>query len=113
MNRYKALHTVLQLKLWEYKHIPFEHSMVAQRTFFHLANAFNHGESKSIKVLSLELPFSAAAIRLQLRKLQREGWITVSAGVADSRQRFVDLSERAKLLIKEYDRQAVRLARRK
>lgn len=113
MARYKALHAALQLKCWEQKHLPFANSMVAQRVFFYLVDSFNQGECKSIKVLSLELPFSAAAIRIQIRRLQREGWITITSGVADSRQRFVGMSERARLLIKEYDRQAARLARQK
>ena len=111
MARHKALHAVLQLKIWEQEHLPFAHSIVGQQIFFHLLDAFNHGECKSIKVLSLELPFSAAAIRIQLRKLQRGDWITVKPGIADSRQRFVSMSERAKTLIKEYERQATRLAR--
>ena len=113
MPRYKALHAALQLRRWEHKHLPFANSIVAQRVFFHLVDGFNQGECKSIKVLSLELPFSAAAIRIQIRKLQREGWITVPSGIADSRQRFVGMSEHAKLLVKEYDRQAARLARQK
>ena len=113
MVRYTALHAVLQLKFWEHENLPFAQSMVAQRVFFHLVDTFNHGQSKSIKVLSLELPFSVAAIRIQIRKLQLGGWINIKAGAADSRQRFIEMSDQSKSLIKEYDRQAARLGGRK
>lgn len=111
MTRHKALHTIMRLKRWELENLPASGSLVAHRVFFHLVDAYNQGTAMSVKVLGLELPFSVAAIRIQLRKLQREGWINVQPGLLDSRQRTLTMSARTEAVLHEYERQIVRLGR--
>jgi DNA-binding MarR family transcriptional regulator len=101
----------MRLKLWEMENLPASGSLVAHRVFFHLVDAYNQGKPMTVKVLGLELPFSVAAIRIQLRKLQREGWINVEPGLLDSRQRTLSMSPRTEAVLHEYERQIIRLSR--
>lgn len=95
----------MQLKNWEIENLPAWGSMVGHRIFFYLIDAYIEGESKSVKVLCSELPFSAAAIRLQIRKLHRDGWVSIQRGRVDSRQRFIGMTKRTLTLLREYERQ--------
>jgi DNA-binding MarR family transcriptional regulator len=109
MTKHRGIHALMRLKDWEHAHFPVSNSLVAQRILIYLLDAWNNGVPKSVKVLSSELPFSAAAIRLQLRRLEREGWIKIEQGKADSRQRFLEISPLSCKLMQEYEKQISRL----
>ena len=105
MKKCKNLHSLMRLKAWELEHLPSPDSLVGQRIFLHLIDAYNRGHRKSVKVLCSEVAFSTEAIRVQTRRLQQEGWVSISQGTTDSRQRFLEITQRAKTLIKDYEKQ--------
>jgi DNA-binding MarR family transcriptional regulator len=109
MTKHRGIQALMRLKDWEHVHFPISNSLVAQRILIYLMDTWNEGVPKSIKVLTSELPFSAAAIRLQLRRLEREGWISIEQGKADSRQRFLGISAQSCKLMQDYEKQIGRM----
>ncbi len=57
-----------------------------------LAQDIEGPRERVLKRLYLELPYTHQAVRMNLRRLEADGWITLSPWPSDTRVRLVELS---------------------
>lgn len=88
MNQ-KAIQQIITLHEWESNNLPLFKKSIGQSVVIRLLDAFIRGESLSVKELTLSLPYSPSGIRLQLRMLEKEGWIEVIPSPEDQRVKVI------------------------
>ena len=95
----------LALREWERHHLPFGDSRLGYELFMNLPRIAAAGDSERqgfLKRLYLTLPYSEKGVRIHLRRLEAEGWITVHKAGKDMRSAQVELSARYWWLLAEY-----------
>ncbi len=80
---------LLELREWESEHFPLC-SSIGQSVFAYIAKQHLSGNTPTVKQLIHDLEgYSRAGIRLQLKRLEAEGWIELTNGMSDARNRHV------------------------
>ncbi len=95
----------LALRDWERHHLPFGDSKLGYELFMNLPRIAASGDCERLgflKRLYLTLPYSEKGVRIHLRRLEAEGWITVHKAGKDMRSAQVELSARYWWLLAEY-----------
>lgn len=87
-----AVKKIISLHEWESINLPLFKRSIGQSVVVRLLEAFMQGESLSVKELTLSLPYSPSGIRLQLRMLEKDGWIELSACPQDQRVKVIQPS---------------------
>lgn len=106
----KAFEGLFQLREWESGNLPLCKSSIGQAVFRHIAKAQLLGHTPSVKELVNDLPeYSRAGIGLQLRKLEKEGWIQLTNGISDARNRHISSTDQLDALLKQYRTQLKKL----
>ncbi len=86
---------VLSLRHWEKHRMPTYGTSLGFELFLKLAQLAQDIDGPRegvLKRLYLELPYTHQAVRMHLRRLEADGWITLSPWPNDSRVRLVELS---------------------
>jgi DNA-binding MarR family transcriptional regulator len=86
---------VLQLRQWERERMPTYGTSLGFELFMKLAELAQDIEGPRegvLKRLYLELPYTHQAVRMHLRRLESDGWISLSPSPTDTRVRLVELS---------------------
>jgi DNA-binding MarR family transcriptional regulator len=86
---------VLALRHWERHNMPTYGTSLGLELFLKLAQLAQDIEGPRegvLKRLYLELPYTHQAVRMHLRRLEADGWITLSPWPNDTRVRLVELS---------------------
>lgn len=106
----KAIEGLFQLRDWESDNLPLCTSSIGQSVFRYIAKSHLRGHTPSVKELIHDLPeYSRAGIRLQLGTLEREGWIQLTNGVSDARNRHISSTNQLDTLLKQYQAQLKKL----
>lgn len=106
----QAIEGLFQLRDWESVNLPLCSSSIGQSVFRYIAKSHLAGHTPTVKELVHDLPeHSRAGIRLQLRKLERDGWILLTNGVSDARNRHISSTEKLDKLLGQYQTQLKRL----
>ena len=94
---------LFKLREWESENLPLCHSSIGQSVFRYIAQCHLQGFTPSVKELVNDLPsFSRGGIRLQLKKLELDGWIKQTNGMADARNRHITATPQLETLLKQY-----------
>jgi DNA-binding MarR family transcriptional regulator len=94
-NRAAFALEVLALRHWERHRMPTYGTSLGFELFLKLAQLAQDIEGPRegvLKRLYLELPYTHQAVRMHLRRLEADGWITLSPWPNDTRVRLVELS---------------------
>lgn len=102
MKKTDAINILLELKHWEQSNLPLCAPTIGQCVIFRLIKAALLEEKLTIKQLTLDTPYSAAGIRLNLRQLEREGWISIVPHPSDQRIRTIEPSSKLTKAIDSY-----------
>ena len=106
----KKIENIFKLKDWESKHLPLCKSSIGQALFRYVAQSHLQGHTPSLKELINDLPdYSRAGIQIQLKKLEAEGWINLTNGISDGRNRHISSTDQLNTLLKQYRKQIQRL----
>lgn len=106
----KTIEGLFQLRDWESDNLPLCKSSIGQSVFRYIAKAHLQGNTPSVKELVNDLhQHSRAGIRLQLHRLETEGWIRLTNGVSDARNRHISPTEQLDNLLKQYRAQLKKL----
>lgn len=102
MKKTDTINYLLELKHWEQTNLPLCTSTIGQCVVFRLIKAAFRQEKLTIKQLTLDTPYSAAGIRLNLRQLEQQGWITIVPHPNDQRIRIIEPSGKLSEVIDAY-----------
>jgi hypothetical protein len=94
----------LALRRWEAKNLPCNGSHLGFELFMMvvLEAATRDPQGIMLKHLYLSLPFSEKGLRLHVRRLEAEGWISIQQSSDDFRSARVEVSQRSWELVSEY-----------
>jgi DNA-binding MarR family transcriptional regulator len=97
------IQNLFKLREWESENLPLCFSSIGQSVFRYIAESHLRGYTPSVKELVNDLAaFSRGGIRLQLRKLESEGWIELTNGMSDARNRHISSTRKLDSLLKQY-----------
>jgi hypothetical protein len=102
MSLLEQLASMRTLRAWEDAHLPIYGSLLGRDLIFLLAQLELEQRRFTLKEIYYSLPYSENAIRLHLKRLIRDGWITPGGVGADRRFRCVVLSEKLKRALETY-----------
>lgn len=94
----------LALRRWEMENLPCNGSHLGFELFMTLvleAASRNH-QGVMLKHLYLSLPFSEKGMRLHVRRLEAEGWISIQHAEDDYRSSRVQVNQHSWALVEEY-----------
>lgn len=98
----ELLKQVSQLKKWIYTNLPVEGSFVAFDILLLLAQPDMH--RITVKEFFSSLPHSYTAVRQRYLRLIDDGWLIHSNHDSDKRVKYVSVTEKYEVLMKEYAR---------
>lgn len=106
----KEIEGLFQLREWESVNLPLCKSSIGQAVFRYISKSHLQGHTPSVKELINDLhEYSRAGIRLQLKRLEKEGWIQLTNGVTDGRNRHISSTNQLDSLLKQYRAQLKKL----
>jgi len=106
----KAIEGLFQLREWESGNLPLCKSSIGQAVFRYIAKSHLRGHTPSVKELVNDLhEHSRAGVRLQLKKLELEGWIQLTNGISDGRNRHISSTVQLDSLLRQYRTQLKKL----
>lgn len=94
MVRNVAINYLLNLKDWERRHLPLFELNIGQSIVYRLMRAIANEEKLTVKQLTLDVPHSPAGIRINLRQLEKDGWISMVPHPSDQRIRIIEPSHK-------------------
>ena len=102
-----AVKKIISLHEWESINLPLFKRSIGQSVVVRLLEAFMQGESLSVKELTLSLPYSPSGIRLQLRMLEKDGWIELASSPDDQRVKVIQPSSAFSRILDTYSLQCL------
>ncbi len=105
----KAIQKIISLHEWESDNLPLFKKSIGQSVVLRLLEAFVQNKLLSVKELTLSLPYSPSGIRLQLRMLEKDGWIEFAPSPEDQRVKVIQPSPSLKCRLESYAFQCVAL----
>lgn len=95
---------VLELYEWELREIPFANSVIGRHVYFCLARQILRSANSDVAIKSVKATFSSPnftdrAIRLKLRQLEQEGYLTSGSHREDRRARQLIATDKLMALV--------------
>lgn len=88
--------------LWRKANFPIKASTIADEIQLFLIIEFLNGNRLSVKKLFYSVPFSYTAVRIHYKTLCNENWIEHSVDSFDGRIKYIQPTEKFRLLINSY-----------
>ena len=98
----KGLLLVLQTKIWEREHLPLNNSLIPLEMLLFLAICRAEGKRLTVKGLTNSSAFSVLGAAIHMRRLQREGYITLEQDNTDRRVKYILTTPKLDVLLIAY-----------
>lgn len=110
MDCLTAVTTRRKCREWENLNLPIFGTLLGSDLILLLTQFYAEGKKPTLKELYLSLPYSENAIRLQLQKLERGGWLAFEYAQHDRRFRGIILEPKLKAVFAQYVEKLIKFA---
>jgi len=97
-----GLRLLLQTKIWEREHLPLNNSLIPLEMLLFLAICQTEGKRLTVKGLTSSSAFSVLGAGLHMRRLEREGYITLEQDSTDRRVKYILTTPKLDSLLAAY-----------
>ncbi len=84
-----GLRLLLQTKIWERENLPLNNSLIPLEMLLFLAICQAEGKRLTVKGLTSSSAFSVLGAGIHMRRLEREGYITLEQDKTDRRVKYI------------------------
>jgi DNA-binding MarR family transcriptional regulator len=97
-----GLRRLLQTKIWERENLPLNNSLIPLELLLFLAICQAEGKRLTVKGLTSSSAFSTLGAGIHMRRLQREGYISLEQDLADRRVKYIQTTAKLDALLAAY-----------
>jgi hypothetical protein len=97
-----GLHLLLQTKIWERENLPLNNSLIPLELILFLAICQADGRRLTVKGLTSSSAFSVLGAGIHMRRLQRDGYISLEQDNTDRRVKYILTTPKLDKLLAAY-----------
>jgi len=97
-----GLRLLLQTKIWERENLPLNNSLIPLEMLLFLAICQAEGKRLTVKGLTSSSAFSTLGAGIHMRRLEREGYITLEQDKTDRRVKYILTTPKLDKLLAAY-----------